>query len=468
MSTHAGLLAALAPCDVDESALADLALMGWLVGDHTPWRQVAVLPPGATATLRDGECDVVPAPETTPREGRAQPRGAAVEEAARRLRVVVGGVLDRYPDAVLQLTGGLDSRVLLGAVEPDRRPGLRALTLAVPGSQDPEIAAEVARRTGLRHEVVAISSVELDDAGWAEEVVGSAVRLSGSADPVARAAVEVVEATLGPQVRVAGLGGEVTRGFYYGVLTRNSTVTPARAARLARWRLFPNGSVPAFVLGAERSEALTDAVTGRVHGILRDTGLPWLDATDEFYLWQRMRRWAGALAGAQPADRPTVNPMLDRGFLDVARALPPSAKHGMAFLAGLMVELDPALADLPLDGRPPPRAYVSPSRRTTSLVGVSATKATRKAVQRARGSRRRPAGADQATAAVQQQLRQAPDRFRAAADLGLVSSAWYESVTRGEVALDPASAAFLVNVEVVAALASGRAPGGQLMTVPSV
>jgi asparagine synthase (glutamine-hydrolysing) len=457
MSTHAGALAALSPTTIDDDAVADLAMMGWLIGDHTPWVGVTVLPPGSTSTLSNGQVtSSVPAAGAP--VGRRTDTPDPVVAAAHRLREVMAVLLDEAPTAVLQLTGGLDSRVLLGAIPPERRTGLRAFTLAVPGSEDAPIAASLAAAHGLTHTVEDIRTPDgVDEPGWLRLAVESSLRLSASADPIARAVVEQVEASLEPQVRVAGLGGEVTRGFYYGVLRYDPSVTRARARRLTTWRLLPNGSVSSDVLTEGTSRRLEDSVVERVHGLLARDGATWMVATDEFYLWQRMRRWAGTLASAQPATRPTLNPMLDETFLDIARALPPGAKQGMRFLAALMCELDPQLAAIPLDGRPPPAAYLGKGR-AVSLAAVAARKTAAKSAQRLRGARRKPPGSAAATSAIQHLLAADQDHLRAAVDRGIVSEQWYRECAAGRAPLTPAAAALLTNVHVADALARGESP----------
>ena len=44
--------------------------------------------------------------------------------------------LEDHPDAELQLTGGLDSRILLAAIPPSMRRNSRVMTLTVPDSED--------------------------------------------------------------------------------------------------------------------------------------------------------------------------------------------------------------------------------------------------------------------------------------------------------------------------------------------
>ena len=73
-----------------------------------------------------------------------------------------------------------------------------------------------------------------------------------------------------------------------------------------------------------------------------------------------MQRWAGLLASATSVDRVVVNPMLDPEFLALGTSLPTAWKANARFLSRILMALDPELADIPLDGRPPPACLRRP------------------------------------------------------------------------------------------------------------
>jgi asparagine synthase (glutamine-hydrolysing) len=173
----------------------------------------------------------------------------------------------------------------------------------------------------------------------------------------------------------------------------------------------------------------------------------WLTATDEFYLWQRMQRWAGITETAVCFDREVVNPMLDGRFVEIARSLPPRMKRNSLFLSRLLVALDQELAEIPLDGRPAPVTFANPSF-LSSVRGTSATlrKIGRKARQRLYRTHRPPAGGEILAAKVIQHWRQKPDSFDCLEGLGIFRSDWLKKVLTGSVEPEPATVAMLVNL----------------------
>jgi asparagine synthase (glutamine-hydrolysing) len=448
VSTSARALACLAPTELDRTALAVQSLLGWQLGTRTLFEGVTKVPAGCVVRLARGIAAVELA------GGGEEPRRRSLDEAVREatalLRHYLEAYLDEHPDAVLQLTGGQDSRILLSAVPARRRGSLRAMTLAVPGSGDAGTAARISARYGLRHDVVPLRG--LDEVSPAEAVArcsAAAARLDAMADPVAFAVLDHAERRMEQGHRLSGLGGEVARGFYYLGRPRPVPVTERRSARLAAWRMFANEAAGADALDPGFASWARGVATREVHRALAGTGRDWPAATDEFYLYQRMQRWAGVVDSAVCFDRVIVNPMLDPRFIDVARGLAPRDKYNALFLGRLQAELDPELAAIPLEGRPPPSAYARPS--PGSRARIAATRGRRlaaKAGQRLRGARRPPAGGPVLAQAVVEGWREDPGPLHELAGLDVVRSDWIEAVVSGDREVPVSTVAFVTNLVV--------------------
>lgn len=456
LSTSALLAGWARGAPLDHVAVGVQSLLGWQLGQRTLHEGISKLAPAASARLGAGGVGVVPGESVAQSPLALQ---EAVVQAAALLRGSLGALLDDEPDAVLQLTGGLDSRLLLSAIPASRRRGLRAMTLSVPGSGDVVIAREIAAAHGMAHEVHGLADLGGIEPAEAWELCrDAALRLDGMSDPVALAALGVAERGFSQGVRISGLGGEVARGFYYVGRVRERPYTRADAERLAAWRMFANEAVEPGALTAEFAAWAREAANGEVYAALRRGGDEWYRATDTLYLRDRMQRWAGATDTAVGYQRVVVNPMLDCGFLDICSRLSPQDKAHSRFLAALQMELDPELGRRPLEGRPSPAVYAHPSPLHPVAQTVrTGTRLARKAAQRARRGNRPPAGGEVLAAKVVQHWRR-DDRARSVLSAsGLVDERWLDAMMAGESEPRPSTVGFLTNLIVAS---GGLRPSG--------
>ena len=432
--------------ELDLEAVAVQSSLGWQLGQRTLFDGVSKLAPGGIATLEDGEVTLSSFTRTATDE---QPElDHAARTAADVLRTHLTTYLEDHPDAGLQLTGGQDSRLLLSAIPKARRRGLRVVTLGQAGEADVDIAAELAARYGMRHELLSLSGLEVIDPAEAYALcLDAARRLDYTADPIAHAALTFAEARSEPGPRISGLGGEVARGFYYLGPPTKAPVTRTRAERLARWRMFVNESVPAEALDPSFAEWARDFATEEVVRVLAETGRPWMAATDDLYLHHRMQRWGGVTETAVCLDREVVNPMLDDRFISIATTLDPLDKRNSRFLSRLQLELDPELGAIPLDGRPAPAAYAHRSLQNSARQSAATfQKASRKVLQRLQGQTRPPAGGEVLAAKVLDHWRDSPATLEPLGNLGVFRPSWVEALVKGEATPPSSGVALVVNL----------------------
>ncbi|WP_434318702.1 asparagine synthase-related protein [Leifsonia sp. P73] len=454
LSTSALLAGWTRGAEPDRVALAVQSLLGWQLGQRTLFEGVLKLAPGATAHLGAEGVAVTP-PDREPVD--PLPFERAVAEAADLLRTSLAALLDDEPDAVLQLTGGLDSRLLLSAIPASRRSGLHAMTLSVPGSGDVPIAREICASYGMVHEVHGLTDLgEIDPVEAWELCRVAALRLDGMSDPVAYAALGVAERAFDQGVRISGLGGEVARGFYYVGRVRDRKYTRADAEQLASWRMFANEAVEPGLLTEDFSAWARQAANREVYAALRRGGDEWFRATDSLYLRDRMQRWAGATDTAVGYQRVVVNPMLDHEFLRICGRLTPQDKAHARFLAALQLELDPELGKRPLEGRASPAALAHPSVWDPVAQTLrTGRRFARKALQVASRGNRPPAGGDVLAQKVVERWRADPAIVDPLRRSDFVSDEWLDGMIAATVTPRPSSVGFLTNV-IVAMEGAGR------------
>lgn len=430
---------------LDETAVAVQSQLGWQLGQRTLLSGISKLTPGSVARLDGRGVHLSHTPRDSPPD---LPLDEAVARAVQLLRTSLESLLDDHPDAVLQLTGGQDSRLLLSAIPVARRRGLRAMTLDVPGSGDVAVATALAARYGLRHEVHALA--ELDSLSpvdaWAL-CRAAASRLDGTADPIAQAALGLAERQLEQGVRISGLGGEVARGFYYVGRVRDRPLTRKASDQLAAWRMFANESVERDALDPAFAAWAHDTAESALFDAMAAGGKEWFRATDHLYLVDRMQRWAGVTDVAEEYERRVINPMLDEEFLTIARRLAPANKANSLFLARLQMELDAELGGVPLEGRPAPIAYAHPDAwtsfgRTMSL----GRRGLKKVTQRMRGGNRAPAGGVLLAQRVVEHWRNHPAILESSSLRGFVRREWAGEVLSGRSEPRPSTVAFVTSL----------------------
>ena len=454
LSTSALLIGRARSAKLDHTAVAVQSLLGWQLGQRTLHLEVDKLAPNAIAYL--GQRGVrMAVPERMPEEPLSLDQ--AVSMAAALLRTSLNALLDDHPDAVLQLTGGQDSRLLLSAIPIARRRGLRAMTLGVPGSGDVAVATQLAARYGVRHEVHGLAGLDGLSAADAWDLARvAAIRLDGMSDPIALAALTVAEGSFEQGVRISGLGGEVARGFYYLGRVRERAFTRKDVEHLAAWRMFANEAVEPGMLDPEFSTWAKVAAVSELSSVMSAAGNEWFRATDELYLRHRMQRWAGVTDTAVGAERTVINPMLCQQFLSIASRLAPGDKAQSRFLARLQMELDPELGRIPLEGRPAPIAAAHPGP-WRSTIGAFSTghRLARKIGQRIRSGNRPPAGGFVLATKVAEQWREHPGILSSSTLSTFIRPDWIEAVLAGRVEPRPSSVAFVTNLIVASEGAQG-------------
>lgn len=156
------------PAHLDMTALAEYMRFQNLLGERTFVEGISLLPYASVLRfgLARGELSIDPywrLAEIAPLP--AMPFEEAVREAGRLLARAVNRAPARGHRTALYLTGGLDSRLLLGLVDERHQP-MTTLTFGQRGSRDVVYGRRLARRAGSRHH-----EFPLDDGRWVAEGV---------------------------------------------------------------------------------------------------------------------------------------------------------------------------------------------------------------------------------------------------------------------------------------------------------
>ena len=340
--------------DHDPLHLCALLNPGFPLGSVTPFSGVTAVAGSTTLRLLNGTVTrakgAAPGSAGGPAFGPA-PRPGGAREVAEGLVAAVAPLREAGSPVELSLTGGKDSRLVAAALVKAGVPVV-ARTHGFDDHPDVVVAAEIARRLGIEHVVrtPAAPGQRVDVLGRIRATVLvtdgmlSAFENVGRPDPAAS-----------PALTAGGHGGELLRGGYAETAGRRG---PAGGLRRA---LAP-------ARDAARSAELLRRLTTKHLGLIRRgpaaayaaSLTPWtarlarhpMHALDDFYLVNRAGRWSAAARQAYLLRERLVQPLFDDRVVLAARAVPLTDRVSGALSAAVLAELSPALADIPLAGKP--------------------------------------------------------------------------------------------------------------------
>ncbi len=372
--------------DYDSLHLCALLNPGFPLGSVTPFTSVSAVAGSTTLRLVNGS--VTRAQGAAPRAARTSPgvsaaghapRLGGAREVAEGLVAAVAPLREAGSPVELSLTGGKDSRLVAAALVKAGVPVV-ARTHGFDDHPDVVVAAEIARRLGIEHVVrtPAAPGQRVDVLGRIRATVLVADGMLSAFENVGRP-----DPAASPALTAGGHGGELLRGGYAETAGRRG---PAGGLRRA---LAP-------ARDAARSAELLRRLTTKHLGLIRRgpaaayaaSLTPWtarlarhpMHALDDFYLVNRAGRWSAAARQAYLLRERLVQPLFDDRVVLTARAVPLSDRVSGALSAAVLAELSPALADVPLAGKPragpAPPSTGAASTATRSRRSCAATSST--------------------------------------------------------------------------------------------
>lgn len=455
-ATSARDLAVLAGARLDVQALGVRCMVGHHLDEDTPYTGVRKLPAAHFWRLHDGVLQA----ERYPRMGFIDFGGkettrAIVRGHAARLRELVCGFLDGHDNVVLELSGGMDSRLILAAVPPARRKELTGFTIVHEGSSDAPVARMLSGRYGMAHVEADLDRINgLDPRSAYERAYAAALRLDGMGAPLSAAVFEWAEDPVAEAPRLSGHGGELARVGYYLLQPNRPKQTPQLAERFFNLWFAKNQSVPDATLSPEFAASSRETGLRKVRETFAGyEDVDWMGAMDHFFLRQRLHRWGGATVTDGCRRRVTLDPLLDGEILAIMMSLPHARRWSSQQAVEVMDRLDPELARLPLGSGMKPVALRRPGA-VTRMIGETpvhrfAGRAGRKLMRHRRGGRRYAVGAPAMAELVAAHWREHPELLEPVARTELVNRRWLDRLLAGAVKAEAASVDFILNLSVV-------------------
>ncbi len=366
------LLAALAPARLDRAGCQEFLRTGIVYDDRSFYADVRKIGPAAVNHYWAGS---PPSSQSYWDVGAASAkrldRDAAVEalwSAATSTGRRIGRV---FPRIVCDLTGGYDSRALVGAM---RASGVRFETTVSgpPESPDVTVSQGLAEIVGVRHQVLANESPDLD------AVRRALAFTDGEYDLVEYARILAIHSRLMKRYDVSlnGSFGEVARGYWWELLwPRVGARERLDARRVAAGRFAVEHGQPTMIPEEQRLDLVAHFANVMERAGRGLAGCANTAQLDNVYLQLRMQRWQGRIASSTNRLWPCLSPFMFRSVLEAMLAASPRVRRHSYLVRRMLAVHHPELARYPLEhGFPAAPFSLTSAHRFLPVVGHLAGK----------------------------------------------------------------------------------------------
>lgn len=333
---------------VDSSAILDFFAFGRLYGDRTFLESVSVLPSGAILDYSRGQCEITRywdypyAPDYTHDETWF------VERLVQTWREAVSLRLEGSHQYGIALSGGLDSRSIVGGIPAIRRSEVSAISHGPSDCDDVRMAEAVAHAAGLPFERIDLpNSLIL-------ETPSEAVRMTDGVDYIGvnflpklsrqlrEDGMDVIFHGIGPDTFLAG---DVFGGYHSDLLKLPAEVRDDYLYR--KWRFFSDDELNRLLLPEFRTRISSKPRVSFDAAIAGITDTDPLDRSAHFDLLTHHRRLAVMGLRLYRTALEVAVPAFDNAWVDVALQIPTEFRANYRIYRKFLARLAPDLAMIP-------------------------------------------------------------------------------------------------------------------------
>ena len=442
----------------DAEAIGEYGLLGHYLGSATAVQGVRKSKPGMMLEMESGQLSS--SAVMVPAEIIPTARMECIDQGISALRESVSTYIEAFPECDIELSGGIDSRLLLAAIPKSKRRLHTAVTLGTAGSMDCKVARELAGLNGMRHKVIDIDSAsEVTRDDLIEFLHMASLRHGHAGNPIDKLTLEIVRSQLGTGPRLSGQNGEIARGFYYPGQPLQGGFSRKRHTRLSNWRLTGNDTVRQTILSEDFRHHARAALMRNTRSALQ-AHESWPAALDQLYLGERMQRWCGCSISAAYADRAVLMPFFHPAFVNWSLASPAREKLGSRLACKLMTSIAPELASVPLDSGAKPSQIAGSGFnnqiRSSLLLG---NKVIKRIFRQATGKQRHNMGTKSLTQKLQEAGVLSVLDWSALRSSDIFDEAVLDGIENGLLPLDRASLGFLISVSFTLSYLKGSKSG---------
>lgn len=342
---------------VDKSAVAGVLLTKHPTGNRTIWQAVRRVPPGHVLTWNPTRREVAVLPVNPLKVHDAyfdQPRATQQRAAFHAINDAVRRRAKLGPTCTL-LSGGLDSRLVAGALRWHAQDGVSTLTLGERGDYELRCAKAVARSLGWPLHTIPVDLMRYPEwAVWQQTLEGAGATFTDFMWwPAAQAAHRH-----GTRI-ISGLSGDGIMGGSQ-IMYAHGGDPPAFSMDRQIAHTLSMGYPPAEVSALLRSPGLGEAIVDELRATWQAyDGTPSQRAW-QFALHHRQRHHAGAVPARLAFGSWPTLPYTDNELLKTMAGLPACAFADRQLQLEFLTKKLPRLARLPLDRGGPDMTPVQP------------------------------------------------------------------------------------------------------------
>jgi hypothetical protein len=348
LATSATACAAVAGSDPDPVAVSEFLASGNFYEDRTAFARVRRLPGGRVFRYRAGRRVETSQQRLLPCAGADGPDAReTIDRLLAAFDAGLGAFLPAYDHPLADLTGGMDSRLVVGLMQ---RAGA-SFDVTVSGAAthpDVRTAGKLAGRLGLRlvHET---DTVKKAAAASFPTVMRAAALTDGRYDPIEYASILASHEPHAQKWSASfnGSGGEMFRNYWWsGATALRTDLDPvAHAVR----RFAGTAVAPPFLKPEHRREAGAHFREVVSRSLAARAGEPFHSQMDHVYLDLRMQCWQGAIASATNRLWPNLSPLLWAEPLKVLFAAPPGLRAGGRLVFSILERFPRTYRTTPLE-----------------------------------------------------------------------------------------------------------------------
>ena len=303
VSPHDVGLVAASDCslDIDATSVLSMILFDWSIGGHPMLADAQTTSSRCWYEWRNNRLFVHEANPFPDRKliqkDEKYDATSVVTETIEHLVTETRHTLDSADQAVISLTGGMDSRLLLALIKASQtQTPLLAYTSGTPWSMDVVLAKMLSKIVNIPHVRSSVKAPEIDD--FMSEANLYAFHFNG--DTSVKRATRKFRMPPG-EIRLTGGAGEIYRGYYYGLAKRNASLTSMETARQIWGKIMKRRSNIVDIV----DNTQLDKVSHRLDDIFSDFepfAASTYDLLDYYYLFERYARWGSLVTRRVWAD----------------------------------------------------------------------------------------------------------------------------------------------------------------------